>query len=174
VAINLSVRNFQETGFIKTIESILNEHQIDGQLIEFEITETLIMQNIEKNSNIIFDLKKLGMHISIDDFGTGYSSLNYLKLLAFDSLKIDKSFIDDITTDNSAATIVIAIIKMAHSMKMKVIAEGVDTENQLAFLKQNNCDQIQGYHFCKPLPVDELSRFLQKEENNSSRQVHIK
>lgn len=160
VAINLSVRSFQEANFIQTLSTILNEHAIDKSLIEFEITESLIMKNIEQGSNLLAELKTLGVQISIDDFGTGYSSLNYLKQLAFDSLKIDKTFIRDISCDKNAATIVTAVIEMAHTMNMTVIAEGVESEEQFNFLKEKGCEQIQGFYICEPLPENKLRLFI--------------
>lgn len=171
VAINLSVRILQEAHFMHTIADILKEYNIDKNLIEFEITESLILKNIEQGSNFLTELKKLGVQISIDDFGTGYSSLNYLKQLSFDSLKIDKTFIKDITTDRNAATIVIAIIDMAHTMNMQVIAEGVESEEQFNFLRQKGCDLVQGFYFCEPLPVNQLLKFIHNYHKNKSRGI---
>jgi EAL domain-containing protein (putative c-di-GMP-specific phosphodiesterase class I) len=165
ISINISARQFRENDLVETMTSLLKENEIDGQYYTLELTETLIMQDIEHSAKIIKALKDLGIHISIDDFGTGYSSLNYLKRFPIDILKIDRTFISDLTVSADDAAIVSAIIAMAHSLKMKVVAEGVETVQQYAFLKERNCDAIQGFLIAKPLPADEVVPFFQ---SNSS------
>ncbi|MDH3288579.1 MAG: PAS domain S-box protein [Betaproteobacteria bacterium] len=162
VAVNLSARQFTSKDLGATIKRILEEHQIDSGLIELEITESSLMVNTEEAVRTLEYLSALGVSISIDDFGTGYSSLSYLKRFPLDSLKIDRSFIRDITTDGDDATITRAVISMAHSLGLKVVAEGVETERQLAFLTEYGCDQIQGYFFSHPLPADECGMLLRE------------
>ena len=161
VAINLSGKSFIDLKFMDVIASILKQQRIDPSMITIEITESVLMQEIESNASILKEFTDMGLKISIDDFGTGYSSLNYLKYFTVDSLKIDQSFVRDLTTSSSDSLIIKAIIAMAHSLKFKVIAEGVETEEQLDFLKKNGCDEIQGYLFCKPMLLEDLLKFVE-------------
>jgi diguanylate cyclase (GGDEF)-like protein/PAS domain S-box-containing protein len=163
VAVNLSARQFSAREFGATISRILDEHQVDPALIELEITESSLMVNTEEAVRTLEFLKSVGVGLSIDDFGTGYSSLGYLKRFPLDSLKIDRSFVRDITTDGDDATITRAVISMAHSLGLKVIAEGVETGEQLAFLAEYGCDEIQGYFFSRPLEVQECGRWLRED-----------
>lgn len=160
-SINISARQFKENNLVELITSILKETGLDGQYITLELTESLIMQDIDHSARIINALKNEGIAISIDDFGTGYSSLNYLRKFPIDILKIDRSFVTELAQNKGDASIVRAIIAMAHSLKMKVIAEGVETIEQYNFLRDNNCDEIQGYLISKPLPVMQATEFLQ-------------
>ena len=160
VAINLSARQFVDKDLGTTIKGILEECSIDPQLIEFEITESSLMANTEESIRTLELLGHLGVRLSIDDFGTGYSSLGYLKRFPLDALKIDRSFVRDITTSTDDATITRAVISMAHSLGLKVIAEGVETEEQLTFLAEHGCDECQGYYFSPPLPAEECGRWL--------------
>jgi len=160
VAINLSARQFLARDLGSTIKRILDAHRIDPALIELEITESSLMVNPEEATRILEYLKSLGVRLSIDDFGTGYSSLGYLKRFPLDSLKVDRSFVRDVTTDADDATITRAVITMAHSLGLKVIAEGVETESQLAFLVENGCDQFQGYYLARPQPAADCTRSL--------------
>ncbi|WP_027417066.1 EAL domain-containing protein [Aneurinibacillus terranovensis] len=155
VAVNLSTRQFLKSHLVQTVEEILRETELDPALLELEITEsmTIDINNIVK---VLFELRKLGVKISVDDFGTGYSSLNYLQKLPIDRLKIDRSFIRDITANPNNAAIVTAIITMALNMQLKVTAEGVETKSQAVFLQENHCDEIQGYYFSHPLSAEEL------------------
>jgi EAL domain-containing protein (putative c-di-GMP-specific phosphodiesterase class I) len=129
--------------------------------LELEITESALIFNIESAIKTMTQLVELGISVSLDDFGTGYSSLSYLKRFPIDTLKIDKSFINEVTIDAGSEVIVNTIIAMAHSLGLKVIAEGVETEAQLALLHERGCDQVQGYLFARPLPFDEAIRRLQ-------------
>ncbi len=160
VSINISARQFKENNLIKTFTNVLQETGLSGEYLTLELTETLIMQDIEHSARVIKSLKDLGFAISIDDFGTGYSSLNYLRRFPIDFLKIDRSFITDVTINADDASIVTAIIAMAHSLKMKVVAEGVETIDQYEFLKNLHCDEIQGFLFAKPMAMNDASRFL--------------
>jgi diguanylate cyclase (GGDEF)-like protein/PAS domain S-box-containing protein len=164
VAVNLSARQLVSRDFGPVVERILREEAVDPRLIELEITESSLMSNTEDAARTLEYLSNLGVSISIDDFGTGYSSLSYLKRFPLDALKIDRSFVRDLTTDNEDATITRAVISMARSLGLKAIAEGVETEGQLAFLIENGCDQIQGYYYSRPLPADECTAWLGKQQ----------
>ena len=161
VAVNLSARQFSHESLLKDVARVLNETGLDPAWLEFEITESMVMRDPEHAATLLHDLKAMGIHISVDDFGTGYSSLSYLKRFPLDSVKIDRSFIRDIPGDGDDAAITQAIIAMAHSLRLGVIAEGVETKEQLQFLRVNGCDQMQGYHFSRPLPGDQFLRLLQ-------------
>ncbi len=160
MGVNLSVRQLQRQNLIGTIAHVLNETGLDPGYLELELTESIIMKSNESTMAELRELNLGGIEISIDDFGTGYSSLSYLKRLPIDTLKIDKSFVQDVTTDPDDAAIVAAIITMAHTLKLKVVAEAVETVEQLAFLRSLKCDQMQGYLFSKPLPAEEITRLL--------------
>jgi diguanylate cyclase (GGDEF)-like protein/PAS domain S-box-containing protein len=160
VAVNLSPRQFQASGLEATIARILEEEGIEHQLLELEITESSIVADTEEATRTLEILNSLGVRVTIDDFGTGYSSLSYLKRFSVDALKIDSSFVRDITTDPDDAAITKAIITMAHSLELAVIAEGVETEEQLRFLSANGCDQVQGYYFSCALPAAEITALL--------------
>jgi diguanylate cyclase (GGDEF)-like protein len=162
VAINLSARQFVDKDLGTTIKRILEENRIDPHLIEFEITESSLMANTEESIRTLELLAHLGVGLSIDDFGTGYSSLGYLKRFPLDALKIDRSFVRDITTSTDDATITRAVISMAHSLGLKVIAEGVETQEQIAFLAEHGCDEFQGFYFSRPLPSDECGAWLKE------------
>ncbi len=151
VAINLSARQFQQAEFDGVIGSILGESGVDPRLLEFELTESLLMKDADEAVRVLRNLKGRGVRLSVDDFGTGYSSLAYLKRFPLDSLKIDRAFIRECTTDADDATIALSIINLAHSLKLKVVAEGVETEAQLNFLRARGCDQLQGYYFARPM-----------------------
>ncbi|MBW8307463.1 MAG: EAL domain-containing protein [Thiobacillus sp.] len=170
VAVNLSARQFRQfsasgeaTGIhdlVETIERVLEETGVDPSCLELEITESILMQNLSMAANILQALSAKGIRIFIDDFGTGYSSLSYLKRLPIDTIKIDKSFVGDIMTDPDDAAIVTAIIAMAHSLRLKVVAEGVETQEQFDFLLERGCDAMQGFFFSKPLPAEEIFPLL--------------
>lgn len=160
IAVNLSTRQFLQPTLVSTIEKIIKETGINPKLLELEITERMSM-DIERSLNILLDLKKLGVQISVDDFGTGNSSLNYLRQLPIDRVKIDNSFINDMTVDENAEAIVATIINMGHNLKLSITAEGVETEEQLKYLQKYNCDEIQGYYYSKPIPsVDFEKKFI--------------
>jgi diguanylate cyclase (GGDEF)-like protein len=160
VAVNLSGRQLQQADLHRCIERIVSGSGVDPRLIELEITESMLMRNPEHAIGILRYLKNLGMCLSMDDFGTGYSSLSYLKRFPVDRLKIDRSFVRDIASDRDDAAISQSIIAMGHSLDLKVTAEGVETAEQLAFLKKASCDEAQGYYFSKPISAEEIPRLV--------------
>jgi len=153
VAVNLSARQFQQQDLVENVARILKETGLDARWLEMEITEGIAMQNADYTNVLLRGLKEMGVRVALDDFGTGYSSLNYLKKFPIDTLKIDQSFVRDLTTDANDAAIANAVIVLAHSLKLKVIAEGVETRQQEAFLLEHHCDLIQGFLFSSPLPA---------------------
>jgi diguanylate cyclase (GGDEF)-like protein/PAS domain S-box-containing protein len=160
MAVNLSARHFRYNDLPETVASVLAETGLEARLLELELTESAIMQDPGKAVRIVDRLKNLGVRISLDDFGTGYSSLAYLSRFAIDRLKIDQSFIRDITTNPINASIATATIAMAHKLGKIVVAEGVETEAQMHFLRRHDCDEMQGYLFSRPVPADELREIL--------------
>ncbi len=160
VAVNLSARQFQQPNLTETIAEVLRETGLEAKFLELEITESNAMRNAENTIYTLRELKALGVRIAMDDFGTGYSSLNYLKRFPIDTLKLDQSFVREITTDPTDAAIATAVIAMAHSLDLKVIGEGVETEEQFAFLLRQKCDYIQGYLFSPPQAVESLEAYL--------------
>ena len=160
IAVNISAKQFQQNAFIDTVIGIIKETGVNPSLLELEITENSIMQDTNKNIITLNELKAMGLTISIDDFGTGFSSLSYIMKFAADILKIDKSFISNIAVNSTNTAITVAIINMAHSLNLKVIAEGVETEEQLQFLREQNCNEMQGYLFSKPIKAEEFELLL--------------
>jgi polar amino acid transport system substrate-binding protein len=160
VSVNLSARQFQQPNLLQVITEILEETDFPPELLNLEVTESSIMKNADSAISMLTEIKKKGIKISIDDFGTGYSSLGYLKSLPIDTLKIDKSFVNDVTTNQDDAALVMAIITLAHNLRLKVIAEGVETEEQFRFLHLLRCDECQGYLFSKPVPSDDFKNLL--------------
>lgn len=160
VAVNLSPRQFQQPDLLLMIAKTLRDTGLQADCLELEVTEGSVMKNTESAISTLRELKAMGIKISIDDFGAGYSSLTYLKNLPIDALKIDQSFVRDMSTDPNDAAIVMAIIQLAHSLKLKVTAEGVENDDQLRFLRLLRCDDMQGYLFCKPLPVEGFEQVL--------------
>lgn len=160
VAVNLSAKQLETAHFDHKVKEILAEHNLPGQFLEFEITESVFLSPLEHTEFTLNSLESMGITFSIDDFGTGYSSLGYLRRFPIESLKIDKSFIDNLTITHDSRTLAKAIIALAHSLSMKVIAEGVETEAQREILSQMNCNEIQGYLISKPVDVDRLLTLL--------------
>ena len=160
IAVNLSARQFQARDLAETVRRILEEYGIEGGALEFEITESSLVDNTDEAVRTLDALGALGIRIAIDDFGTGYSSLNYLKRFPLDALKVDSSFVHDVIADLDNAAITRAIITMAHYLDLSVIAEGVETQQQLSFLHANGCDEIQGFYFSRPLAVDDCTALL--------------
>ncbi|MFN5746305.1 MAG: putative bifunctional diguanylate cyclase/phosphodiesterase, partial [Methylococcaceae bacterium] len=160
IAVNLSVRQLRSPNLLETVAETLAACRLEGHFLELEVTETMLMEAPESVIPILTGLKQLGVKLALDDFGTGYSSLSYLKRFPFDHLKIDRSFVGDISTDSNDTVIVQSIISLGHSLGLKVIAEGVETAEQLRFLKQHHCDGIQGYHVAEPLPEADFTRWL--------------
>ncbi len=162
VAVNLSAVQFHRQDLCEVVQQVLRETGLEAKFLNLEITESIIMKDVDRAVQTLRELKSLGVKLSVDDFGTGHSSLNYLKRFAADELKIDRSFIRDITTDADDAMITRTIIDLAHNLRMRVVAEGVESEAQLAFLLRNNCDEMQGYYYSKPLPVDSCTALLKE------------
>jgi len=160
MAVNLSGHQLKQPGFVAMVETILTQTGLDPSWLELELTETTMMENTEENIRTLEKLHGLGLRLAIDDFGTGYSSLGYLKRFPIDKLKVDRSFVSNITTDSDHAAITDAIIAMAHSLRFKVVAEGVETAEQFAHLCQRGCDELQGYFFGKPMTAEELQTLL--------------
>jgi len=160
VAVNVSSRQFVEGDLEGAIRTSLARHRIDPSLLELELTESALMSHAEHTIEVLGRLRALGITIAIDDFGTGYSSLAYLKRFPIDKLKIDIAFVRDITTNPDDAAIALAIISMAHSLHMEVVAEGVESRAQMAYLRRNRCDDIQGFHYSRALPAAELARLV--------------
>ena len=159
MSVNLSGQHFIREKLNETVERVLKETGLDPNCLDLELTESVLMKNAEETVQMLRSLKEMGVHLSIDDFGTGYSSLSYLRRFPLDTLKIDRSFVKDVTTDADNAEITKAIIAMAHSLKLRVLAEGVETREQYEFLRDHGCQVLQGFLFSKPLPYDELVRF---------------
>ncbi len=162
IAVNLSRRQFLQRNLQERIIKIIEEVDLKPNNLELEVTESLVMQNEKTASRIMKSWQKCGIKISIDDFGTGYSSLSYLREFPFDVIKIDRSFIRNITADSKTEAITIAIIQMAHSLSLKVVAEGVETQAELDFLRKHKCDEMQGYLFSAPLPKSKFEQLLKE------------
>lgn len=160
ISVNLSVRQLNQADLVETIHSILAMNNLQPKQLNLEITESTIMSNPEKNIATLHELHALGISISVDDFGTGYSSLGYLKSLPIDVLKIDRSFLQEVSTNQNSAMIVKSIIALAKNLGLQTIAEGVETEAQIKFLLKNGCTNMQGYYFCKPQPADVFKQLL--------------
>ncbi len=160
IAVNLSANQLQQKNLFDKITQVLEESGLESRYLELEITETVIMQHPDFITSVLTQLQNLGIHISIDDFGTGYSSLAHLKRFTINTLKIDKTFVRDVEVNTTDAAIAMAIIAMGNSLNLRVSAEGVETEGQFSFLKNNLCDEVQGYYFSRPLPHQEVEEFL--------------
>ncbi len=160
VAVNISPRHFQGEDLVRTVEKILTETGLDPWWLDLEITEGIAMDDANHVIDKLARLSDLGINLTIDDFGTGYSSLTYLKRFPVHKLKVDRSFVKNLTTDPDDAAITEAVIKLGHSLNLKVIAEGIESEEQLAYLRSMGCEEFQGYHFCRPLPADDFARWV--------------
>jgi diguanylate cyclase (GGDEF)-like protein/PAS domain S-box-containing protein len=165
MAVNISPIQFQRSGFVDTVRAVLEETGLPPELLELELTESVLLDNAERAIFVLHALKDLGVSLAIDDFGTGFSSLNYLKRLPIDKIKIDRSFVQEVISDSTDAAISLGIISMAHHLKLKVVAEGVETEPQYAFLKKNHCNEFQGFYFAKPMPLPLLEEFLRAQRD---------
>jgi EAL domain-containing protein (putative c-di-GMP-specific phosphodiesterase class I) len=161
VSVNVSSSEFRSGYFIENLRAILRDTGLDPTCLELELTESVLMQRAESTISVLSTLKSIGVRLAVDDFGTGYSSLSYLKRFPIDCLKIDQSFVHDITTDTDDATIVSAVISMARSLRQCVVAEGVETEEQIAFLQAHSCDEAQGYYFSKPVVAHQFAKLLE-------------
>jgi EAL domain-containing protein (putative c-di-GMP-specific phosphodiesterase class I) len=164
MAVNFSVRQLR-SDFTDAVEQLLVETSLPPQLLELEITESTLMENAENNLQALHRLHTLGVRLTIDDFGTGYSSLAYLKRFPVDVVKIDQSFVRDVPHDLDDVAIVKSIIALAHSLRLEVVAEGVENESQLAFLRGNSCDLMQGYYFGKPMAAEQFMHFFLEQDS---------
>ena len=164
VAVNLSARQFTQKNLVQSIADVLHATGLEPRFLELELTESMVMNDVDNAITILRNLKGLGIHIAIDDFGTGYSSLSYLRRFPIDVLKIDQSFVNDLMVDADDAAIVVSIISLAHSLRLQVVAEGVENAEQLAFLRAHGCDQMQGYHFSRPIAADEFECLLRADQ----------
>lgn len=160
IAVNISAHEFHQKNFVTNVQSILDDTGLDARLLELEITESTLMQDAKSTTLILHELKNLGIQLAVDDFGTGYSSLSYLKQFPIDVLKIDQSFVNDIATATDSGIIVSAVIGMGNNLKLHVVAEGIENQAQLTFLKQHSCEEGQGYYFSKPLSPVEFTTLL--------------
>lgn len=165
VSVNLSTRQFQQENLIEMVELVLKETGMDPRFLMLEVTESTAMKNAEIANYIMKRLNKLGINFVMDDLGTGYSSLSYLKTFPIYALKIDKSFVQNIVTDSNDSAIVAAIISMAKSLRLKVVAEGVETTAQLEFLRSLGCDEVQGYLLGKPMTAGEFKKMLEQNKH---------
>ena len=165
VSVNLSMRQFRQEALANAVDDALRESRLDPRLLEMELTESLIMHDTEAAIRILLRLREIGVDISVDDFGTGHSSLSYLTKLPISALKIDQSFVQDIKgSGRDEGLVAQTIISLARNLKLKVVGEGVETQAQFEFLKKHDCDEVQGFHFAKPMPAPEFERFADKSE----------
>ncbi|MCC5653816.1 EAL domain-containing protein [Nostoc sp. XA013] len=169
ISVNLSSRQFEQPYLVEIVNQILEETGLKASYLELEVTESFLMANIERSVKTLKELQKLGICLALDDFGTGFSSLNYLKRFPVDMLKIDRSFVQDVMSNADSAAVTDAIIALAKSLRLKITAEGVETQEQLEYLQMRGCDEGQGFYFSRPVPADIIASMLQK----SSRQVEI-
>jgi diguanylate cyclase (GGDEF)-like protein len=158
IAVNVSPVQFRQSSFLQAVRTALLDFDLEPQYLEIELTETTVMDNAEGSVAILEELSRMGVVVSIDDFGTGYSSMSYLRRFPIDKLKIDRSFISELTTNAADASIVQAIISLAHSLRLKVVAEGVETADQLQLLRELGCDQYQGFFRSAAVPADEIEK----------------
>jgi EAL domain-containing protein (putative c-di-GMP-specific phosphodiesterase class I) len=163
VSVNLSVHQLRQGNLLSLVRQVLDETGLAPQFLELELTESQLLDNVESVISTFQQLRELGVKLAIDDFGTGYSSLSYLKRFPVDYVKIDQTFIRDLTPGSEDAAITRAIIAMAHSLELKVVAEGVETQAQMDFLKSQRCDEIQGYLISKPVPADQFAQLLREQ-----------
>jgi EAL domain-containing protein (putative c-di-GMP-specific phosphodiesterase class I) len=160
LAVNVSSQQFRQPDFVEIVATLLRTHAVNASRLKLELTESVVLADVTDVVAKMHQLKALGVRLSLDDFGTGYSSLSYLKNLPLDQIKIDQSFVRDITSDPNDAMLVITIIDMAQNFHLNVIAEGVETEAQLSFLKQHNCMAYQGYYFSRPVPIGAFHKLI--------------
>jgi len=171
VAVNLSARQFRHANLVKDICDALAASGISPEWLELEVTESMVMHNTDHAIRVLTELRAMGIQLSIDDFGTGYSSLAYLRRLPVTCVKVDRFFIKDIPQEADDMAMTLGIIGLGHSLRLKVIAEGVETDEQLQFLKMNGCDQIQGFYFCKPMCGEDITPLLQHNHDSVERGV---
>jgi EAL domain-containing protein (putative c-di-GMP-specific phosphodiesterase class I) len=160
MAVNISAKEFRHERFLEGVFEILKDTGLEPGCLELELTESVLMKRVEATGSILKTLRAIGVHVAVDDFGTGYSSLSYLRKFPIDALKIDQSFVRQITTSPRETSIVTAIISMGRSLGLRVIAEGVETQEELAFLQAHDCEEAQGYYFSRPVPPQQFAKLL--------------
>jgi EAL domain-containing protein (putative c-di-GMP-specific phosphodiesterase class I) len=161
IAVNVSPIEFRDTGFVEGVRTILSETGLEARYLELELTEGVLMEDVESTGSVLQALKTMGIHLAVDDFGTGYSTLRYLRQFPIDVLKIDQSFVQQITSNSTDSPIVTAIISMGKSLKHIVVAEGIETREQRAYLQTQSCAEGQGYFFSRPLAAAQFAHLLQ-------------
>jgi EAL domain-containing protein (putative c-di-GMP-specific phosphodiesterase class I) len=161
IAVNISAMEFRSEGFLESVFATLKETGLDPGSLELELTEGVLMKHVESTESILTTLRERGVQLAVDDFGTGYSSLSYLRKFPIDALKIDQSFVRQVTAAPDETTIVAAIISLGRSLKLRVVAEGVETREELAFLQAHQCDEAQGYYFGRPMPPEKFAELLE-------------
>ena len=171
IAVNMSVQQLRQPEFSAQVADILREARLPANLLELELTESMLLEQSAAVTANLSALQDLGVKLSVDDFGTGYSSLAYLKHFPIHSLKIDRAFISELDDHSRDSAIVRAIVAMAHSMQLQVVAEGVEQESQLAFLRTQGCDEVQGYLISKPVSAEALTQLLERRHRDSQRQL---
>jgi len=168
VAVNVSAIEFRNEGFLEGILNTLSESGLDPKCLELEVTESVLMKNAEVATSILQSVREIGMRVAMDDFGTGYSSLSYLSKFPLDAIKIDQSFVRQIAKSPNETTIVNAIISLGQNLRLRVIAEGIETVEVLAFLQSRQCDEAQGFFFSRPIPAEQLPTLLRSERFHQS------
>jgi EAL domain-containing protein (putative c-di-GMP-specific phosphodiesterase class I) len=168
IAVNISTRQFRNRELLDVIRSALSHAGITGSRLEVEITEGALMEDAKHAASVLNDLRALGVRVAIDDFGTGYSSLSYLRVLPVDTIKVDRSFVRDVTVNHDSAAIAAAILAMSHSLRLESVAEGVETEAQVEFLMRHGCPVVQGFLFSRPLPAAEITSWLIARANDAA------
>ena len=163
IAVNISAIQLRQKGFLNNIKAMLREEGLSPQQLELELTESLLISNADVMLLMLQEMKEMGLKLLIDDFGTGYSSLSYLRRFPVHKLKIDQSFVRDLTLDPDDDAITGAIISMAKALNLKVIAEGVETEQQVSFLRRHDCDEAQGYYFSVPLQAEAFAKKIRED-----------
>jgi EAL domain-containing protein (putative c-di-GMP-specific phosphodiesterase class I) len=160
ISVNVSARQFRERALLDRVRQALHEEDVPPEHLELEITESTAMQDVQVTGEILTAFDALGVRLAIDDFGTGYSSLAYLKFFPLDVLKIDRAFVQDVPLDSNVSAIAEASISLGHKLGLEVVAEGVETAEQMEYLRAHECDLIQGYHLSRPMPADEMAQFI--------------
>jgi EAL domain-containing protein (putative c-di-GMP-specific phosphodiesterase class I) len=173
VSLNLSLKQLQQRRFLEKLQGILRAHGVSPTCLELEITETTLMDDAERTIRLLNALYSMGLHLTIDDFGTGYSSLSALQQFPIGTLKIDQSFVRDVAIDKDDAAIVVAIIHMAHNLSLEVVAEGVESEQQLEILRRHGCDYVQGHLFGDPMTAEELLQLLLDQAEGSKQHAQL-
>ncbi len=174
MSVNLSARQFEEPNLVEIVSQILEQTGLAADYLELEVTESSLMTDIQRSVQILKQFRELGICLALDDFGTGYSSLNYLKRFPVNMLKIDRSFVCDVTSNPDSAAVTDAIIALAKSLRLKITAEGVETQEQLEYLQIKQCDEGQGFYFSRPVPADQITEMLENASVQMKRMARDK